>query len=148
MLTEYIQNHYWALSLHIFRLQAVIFPYFAAHLLIFVSLLFSSDIMGDDKKKQRQRPPKGLVKPRTVGESHHNNDVNQWKEPVMKQCIDEYYRELAANNNIPAAINRVDITKKYGISPSKLHHQVSTSKSSQQVLGYKHASRGRDAHAS
>ena len=66
----------------------------------------------------------------------------------MKECIKEYYRELAANNNIPAAINRKAVAKKYRISPSTLHHWLSTSKSSQQVLGYKHASGERDTHTS
>ena len=85
MLTECIQNHYWALSLYVFRLQAVIFPYFIIDLFIFISFPFSSDIIGNEKKKRRGRPPKGPAKPRMVGASHYNKDVNQWKEPVMKE---------------------------------------------------------------
>ena len=81
----YLQSAYWALSLYVFRLLAVIFPYFVAHLFIFISLLFSSDVMGgDNKKKRRQWSPKGSAKPRIVRASHCNKDVNQWKEPIMK----------------------------------------------------------------
>ena len=84
-----------------FRLQAVIFPYFVAHLFIFISLFFSSYVMGDDKRKRKRRSPKGPLKPRTVWVSHCNKDVNQWKEHIIKQCLEEYYKEFATNNNIP-----------------------------------------------
>ena len=66
--------------------------------------------------------------------------MNQWKEDMMKRCIKEYYAQLAANNNIAAAVNRAEIIKKYGISPLTLHHRVLKSKSSRQVPGYKYAS--------
>ena len=62
---------------------------------------------------------------------------------MMKRCIEECYAQLAANNNIAAAVNRAEIAKKYGISTSTLYHRVSKSKSSRQVPGYKHASGGK-----
>ena len=80
--------------------------------------------MGDEKKKHKRRPPKGPPKPRSVGVSNRNKDVNQWKEHVMKDCINEYYRELAANNNIPEAVNKATIAKKIWnqpINPASLH---------------------------
>ena len=98
---------------------------------------------GEKPKKWCRRPCKGPAKKRTVGSSHRNTDVNKWKEHMMKRCIEEYYAKLAANNNIAAAVNRAEIAKKYGISPSTLHHRVSKSKSSRQVPGYKHASGGK-----
>ena len=144
LLTKCNQNPYWSLSLYIFRLQAVIFPYFFTYLFIFICLQFSSDGMPDEKKKKRHRRPyKGPTKQRTVGSSHWNTDVNKWKEHMMKRCIEEYYTKLAANNNIAAAVNRAKIVIKYGISPLTLHHRVSKSKSSRQVPRYKHASGGK-----
>ena len=65
------------------------------------------------------------------------------KKPVMKACLDEYYEELAAKNNIVELVNCAVIAKKYGISLSTLHHHVSKSKSSCQVRGWKHASGGK-----
>ena len=125
LLTKCNQNPYWSLSLYIFRLQAVIFPYFFTHLFIFICLQFSSDGMPDEKQKKRHRRPcKGPAKKRTVGSSHRNTDMNKWKEHMMKRCIEEYYTKLAANNNIAAAVNRAEIVIKYGISPSTLHHRV------------------------
>ena len=144
LLTKCNQNPYWSLSLYIFRLQAVIFPYFFTHLFIFICLRFSSDGMHDEKKKKRHRRPcKGPTKKRTVGSSHQNTDMNKWKEHMMMRCIEEYYTKLAANNNIAAAVNRAEIVIKYGISPSTLHHRVWKSKSSRQVPRYKHASCGK-----
>ena len=103
--------------------------------------------MPDEKKKQRHRRPcKGLAKQRTVGSSHQNTDMNKWKEHMMKRCIEEYYAKLAANNNIAAAVNRAEITIKFGISPSTLHHRVSKSKSSREGTNMLQA--GRDSHAS
>ena len=129
LLTEPIRNPYLALSLYVFRLQAVIFSYFSTHL--FISLLFVlTSRMGYENKKHRRCLLKGPPKQRSVRASHRNKDANEWKEDMMKDCIDGYYRELAANSNIPQAINRAAITKKYGISPSTLHHHISKSKSS------------------
>ena len=89
------------------------------------------------RRKRHRRPYKGPAKGRTVGVSHWNKDVNQWQEEMMKGCIEEYYAQLAANNNIAAAVNRAEIMKKYGISPSTLHHRVSKSKSSRHTSGRK-----------
>ena len=142
--TESIQNPYWALSLYIFRLQAVIFSCFFTHLFIFISLFFIlTSRIGDEKKKHKRMLPKNPSKPKSIGALHRDKDVNQWKEHMMEDCIDEYYRELAANNNIPEVVNRAAITKKYEISPSTLHHCVLKSKSSRQVLGHRHTSGGK-----
>ena len=87
LLTKCTWNPYSSLSLYIFRLQAV-FSYFCSHLFILIFLLFSSDGMADEKKKKRhRRPQKGPAKPRTVGASHWNKDMNQWQWDMMKQCI-------------------------------------------------------------
>ena len=95
------------------------------------------------EQKKRKQLLKGLAKARLVGASYHNQDVNKWKEPVMKVCLDEYYEELAAKYNIVELVNHAAIAKKYGISPLTLHHCVSKLKSSHQVRGWRHASSGK-----
>ena len=136
MLAESIQNPYWPLCLYFFRLQAV-------YLFIFIFILFSFTLTMAKEQKKRKWPPKGLAKARMVGASHHNQDINKWKEPIMKACLDEYYEERATKNNIPELVNHAAIAKKYGISPLTLHHRVSKSKSSHQVRGWRHASGGK-----
>ena len=144
MFAESIQNPYWPLCLYFFRLQAVIFliSNLSIYLFIFIFVLFSFTLTMV-KEQKRKWLPKGLAKARMVGTSHHNQDINKWKEPIMKVCLDEYYEELAAENNIAELVNHAAIAKKYGISPSTLHHRVSKLKSSHQVRGWRHASSGK-----
>ena len=145
MFAESIQNPYWPLCLYFFRLQAVIFliSNLSMYIFIFIFVLFSFMLTVVKGQKKRKWPPKGLAKARMVGASHHNQDVNKWKEPIMKVCLDEYYEELTAKNSIVELVNHAAIAKKYGISPSTLHHCVSKLKSSCQVRGWRHASSGK-----
>ena len=145
MFAESIRNPYWPLCLYFFRLQAVIFliSNLSIYLFIFILLLFSFTLTMAKEQKKRKWPPKGLAKARMVGASHRNQDINKWKEPIMKACLDEYYEELATKDNIVGLVNHAAISKKYGISPSTLHHHVSKSKSLCQVRGLRHASGGK-----
>ena len=61
----------------------------------------------------------------------------------MKMCLDEYKRQLAAANNIKELVNKAEIARMFGISPSTLHHRVSLSKSSYLLDGWQHASGGK-----
>ena len=128
-----------------FRLQAVIFLIsdLSIYLFIFIFILFSFTLTMGKEQKKRKQLPKGPAKARMVGASHLNQDVNKWKEHVMKACLDEYYEELAAKNNIVEFVNRAAIAKKYSISPLTLHHLVSKLKPSHQVRGWRHASGGK-----
>ena len=127
MLTKCIRNFNWQFCLYFLQLQAIFLCLFLS-----VYFLFSFSMAGDERKR-KQRNPKGPSKPHTVGASHHNMDVNKWKELDMKMCLDEYKRQLAAANNTKELMNRVEIARMFGISPSTLHHRVSLSKSSCRV---------------
>ena len=130
-------NSNWQFHLYFLKLQAIILCLFLP-----IYFLFSFSMAGDDRKR-KYRKPKGPPKPQTVGASHREKDVNQWKENDMKMCIEEYKRQLAVANNIKALVNRAQIAKSFGISPSTLLHRVSHSKSSCHIEGWCHASGGK-----
>ena len=135
MLTKCIRNCNWLFCLYFLQLQAIILCLFLS-----VYFLFSFSMAGDERKRN-QRNPKGPPKPCIVSASHHNMDITKWKESDMKMCLDEYKRQLEATNNIKELMNRVEIARMFGISPSPLHHRVSLSKSSHWVNKWQHASR-------
>ena len=80
--------------------------------------------MAGDERKRKCQKLKGPPKCQTVGASHREKDVNQWKETDMKMCLEEYKRQFAVANNIQELVNRAEIAKMFGISPSTLHHSV------------------------
>ena len=87
MLTQCIQNCNWQFHLYFLKLQAIILCLFLP-----IYFLFSFGMAGDDRKRKHGKP-KGPPKPQTVGASHREKDVNQWKENDMKMCIEEYKRQ-------------------------------------------------------